>query len=735
MSINGDTASHAGFDGTDHQAAYIFAPSKAQDDLSAQHPKKRRKTGRTPTKSNIEAFQLAPLLNEEESSELSARRLELFKQYWTTTEGKIQNILNEANEGTLDEVTGFIQAEEGTDKVPAGFIVTGPNIASQDLLFGQLALRLSTEINGPIVTLRSGEASNLKMLLKKLIRDITNQRSHDEDDDGNFLEQDKGALILTDKGRKLLNYDLEIVNGYVKAHGCKRVVVSFQDSEAFDSGLLAEVISLFSSWLDRIPFLLLFGIATSVELFQERLPRAASRSLYGSQFDVEQTSSILEKIYQKVVAGPDAPMKLGPTFLSSLMERQNDHVQSVPAFIGALKYAYMCHFYANPLSIVLGMKEDCAIRSLLQPEHFEAIRMLPSFQKHVESLVEAGELKRAMGLMTKNENLAQEVENCILSKDETIQKSLRAMHIIMSSPIEVPGAIDLYMKASTGSVLESETFSAIIESLKRSTLEDFRAATQSYKAAAENGKPELDLEPWTEAEPEFYKEIADIYDSVSALAESEEGKSIRSSYSIHNKALRTTVISQKVQLSQEKSSLTKHDKEYTLLVDRLIKALQDFVFLGNLQDLFLSEVWIYDLKYPYQDAFTPKPRFAIERALSSPHEYLSCGCCDPTKEGASMSHPPTAILYKLFLEAGTLINVFDLWTAFVANLGPEYDEGDDSERRALMLFYRGLADLKLLGMVKQSRKKTDHLTKMTWKGFCETYERVEGEGHRFEFIG
>jgi origin recognition complex subunit 3 len=83
----------------------------------------------------------------------------------------------------------------GTDKVPAGFIVTGPNIASQDLLFGQLSSRLSTEINGPVVTLRSGEASNLKMLLKKLIRDITNQRSHDEDEDGNFLEQDVSRFI------------------------------------------------------------------------------------------------------------------------------------------------------------------------------------------------------------------------------------------------------------------------------------------------------------------------------------------------------------------------------------------------------------------------------------------------------------------------------------------------------------------------------------------------------------
>jgi origin recognition complex subunit 3 len=75
--------------------------------------------------------------------------------------------------------------------------------------------------------------------------------------------------------------------------------------------------------MDRIPFVLLFGIATSVELFHERLSRAASSCLFGAQFDVEQTSSLL--------------LRLGPLLVSTLMERQQDHVQSVQSFIAALK--------------------------------------------------------------------------------------------------------------------------------------------------------------------------------------------------------------------------------------------------------------------------------------------------------------------------------------------------------------------------------------------------------------
>jgi origin recognition complex subunit 3 len=93
--------------------------------------------------------------------------------------------------------------------------------------------------------------------------------------------------------------------------------------------------------MDRIPFVLLFGVATSVELFQERLTKSASRCLYGIQVDVEQTSGVIERIFQKAVASPGAVLQLGPEVLSILMERQLDHLQSVQSFIAAIKVFFM----------------------------------------------------------------------------------------------------------------------------------------------------------------------------------------------------------------------------------------------------------------------------------------------------------------------------------------------------------------------------------------------------------
>jgi origin recognition complex subunit 3 len=72
------------------------------------------------------------------------------------------------------------QADTPRNKIPAGFIITGPNIASQDLLFQQLAEELCDGGRAKFVRLRSTEAPNLKAALKKIIRDSTSDKSCDD---------------------------------------------------------------------------------------------------------------------------------------------------------------------------------------------------------------------------------------------------------------------------------------------------------------------------------------------------------------------------------------------------------------------------------------------------------------------------------------------------------------------------------------------------------------------------
>ncbi|KAH8602888.1 origin recognition complex subunit 3 N-terminus-domain-containing protein [Bisporella sp. PMI_857] len=700
MSVYGDTISTSGLDSSDQQPAFVF--TRSEDAI--ERPAKRRKVSKANSIEYAPAFKFEPLFGGSEDLQWVKLRQELFVRFWKETEGRIQSVLQAANEETLAKVTAFVQntnVTKGMGTLPAGFIATGPNIASQSLLFEQLSDKLRAELQGPVVTLRSGDASNLKAMLKQIIRETTNQKSIGDDENG-FDQR---------PGRKLLNYDLELLHRFVNAHESQKVVVAFQDSEAFDPGLLVDIITLFNCWEDRIPFILLFGIATSVDLFHERLSRAASRYLSGTQFDVEQTSSILESLFQKVTASTNVPVRLGPGFISSLMERQHDHVQSVQAFTSALKYAYMFHFYSNPLAVLSNFTELSRMMNSLTPLHLEAVRKLSSFQELVKLLFDNNDKIHAKKLLEDDDVLREEIELSLKSTSVKLTHLSRKMQVIASIAKGPVGKVELYLKAFKGTLNDSDIILGLFDNIKRMSPQELASLIDTIEAVAQNGSLELGLDGWLNEEPDFALEIGEVRKQVALLAAT--GNPVRSSYAAHSKAVRTTVIAQKVQLSYEKSSLSREDIEYTKLIDQFLETLRGYLTCENPQQWFLNEVWLFDFTFPYKDVFAPRPRHVLENALFEPSGYLLS--CDPSVEVLSSASVPTAIIYHMYLESGSLINISDLWTSFFSIMEGEGDEGCD-ERTALMLFYKGLADLKLLGMIKQSKRKVDHLGKSLWRG-------------------
>ena len=377
----------------------------------------------------------------------------------------------------------------------------------------------------------------------------------------------------------------------------------------------------------------------------------------------------------------------------------------------------MCHYYGNALSVLNAAPGDSQLPSeLLDPQHFQAIRMLPSFRNLIESLVDAGDVLHARALLEDDSALFEEARKSLDSKDKAILQLLRAIHIVGLSPSGLVDNIALYITGFDGTLGDSNFVRHALESIKHMAPDNLNSFIKSIRHALHDGVPEMELDSWASEELEFLGDITEIHRRVTALLDesSKTGKPVRSSYAIHSKGIRTTVIAQRVQLSYEKSTLSDQDKEFTSLVDRLSEVLGKYFNPAKPQDLFMNEIWFYDSTSPYRDVFTPRPRAAVERALSLPHNYLNCECCDSV-EALSSTQPVTAILYQMYLETGSLINVFDLWSAFLEMISSGEEEKCD-ERDALALFYRALADLKVSGMVKQSKRKADHLAKAAWKG-------------------
>lgn len=170
----------------------------------------------------------------------------------------------------------------------------------------------------------------------------------------------------------------------------------------------------------------------------------------------------------------------------------------------------------------------------------------------------------------------------------------------------------------------------------------------------------------------------DLEDLVSSLGD--RNKALRSEHDAHLESIQTTIVGHKVELSKHSSSLSDKDLTYTRIINRLDASLRELLreCFVNPQSLFLHEIIVFDSRLPHRDVFTPKPRSVIERALSSPHDYLGCSCCGGANDALSATQPTVAILYQLYLESGSLINTADLWSAFQAVLGKESAEEEDA---------------------------------------------------------
>ena len=672
----------------DHEKCHVFKPDSTQ-------PIKRRRIGPRGLQKSW------------------AYRHDIFQQAWGSTKSRIEDRLSQIHKRTTAEIRHFLNDNLGNvggdvdGRMPAGIIYTGPNATSQGTIVEQLKAYDDSDGRRIFVSLPATSASNLKAALKWVNQKSTAATVSDDGD------EDEDEAVDGPKGSRLLNYDLQILANHVRERKLKQVVLDLQDIEAFDANLLSELIEMLGYWHNRIPFVFLFSIATSVEFLQHRLSKGAVKCLAGKLFHTASGREEVEEVFQAIMDQmiPSCEgLWIGPALMSMILERQNDLIQNIDSMVNAAKYAYMSCFFANPLSIFLkaGLK-----RADVPSDHFEAVRHTDSFRALCEGMLTRGEASKVQNLLISDDELFEMICEQKQRGREAMARLLNAVDLVseLQSGLQssnVKPISELYVQAASGRLQDSSAIRAMLLSIRKSPsnlVVDIVTKIAAKRAAVE----------W----PREFESVTQIHSDLTTLlnAHSHSGRPLRSEDDIKSISLRTTVVAQKVGLSKQKAELSKEDAEYTAIVRRFTDVLEAY-FAASLVEprhLPFHEIFVYDLKSPYREAFKPRPRTAIERALSTPHDYLDCGCCAPDSnegEGPSLSatQPATAVLYQLYLESGSLINGADLLQAFQALMGDERPE------EVLALYQKALAELKYLGMLKSTRKRVDHVAKVAWKG-------------------
>jgi len=199
----------------DHQAAYVFTPEE-------KRPVKRRRVEPDGLQSSW------PI------------REKTFQELWADQRAIIDHVVETANGHTLDEVVKFIDDASNSDSngsLQCGFILGNLDSTVHTSFFEQLDALFARRKGRVHVQLTASECPNLKSLLKSLIQKATSTNES--------LDDELINGISSRTTRKLLDYDLQVLRDWARTTGTHQVIVTFQNSEAFDGHVLTEAIELF----------------------------------------------------------------------------------------------------------------------------------------------------------------------------------------------------------------------------------------------------------------------------------------------------------------------------------------------------------------------------------------------------------------------------------------------------------------------------------------------------------
>lgn len=365
--------------------------------------------------------------------------------------------------------------------------------------------------------------------------------------------------------------------------------------------------------------MLFFGIATSVENLQDRLSQSSIRYLDGRQFDVVQANDILEDIFFATTGNRTSPLRLGAQLSHMLLERHREHLQSVQDFAAALQYAYMAHFYANPLSVFL---IDSLQPEDLSKDHFEALRNVPSFQIYVEDSLENPEkTSHIRSLLKSDKDLFDFIAETLTSTQASISSMRIAVLVVREcqshiSKTSAPPLSELFIKALAGQLADSPVVRELLLSMQRTPSDVFQNILSTILPYLSESNAST---------------IQSLQENLYTLLSKDGGteQPLRSEHDLRNDTVRTTVVAQKVQLSRHKSHLSEKDGAYSKIISQFHGWLKTYLeeTLVDPETLTFHEIVLYEPRAPHRAAFTPKTRFSVERALFAPHDYLNCECC------------------------------------------------------------------------------------------------------------
>ncbi|KAJ3612740.1 hypothetical protein NHX12_018998, partial [Muraenolepis orangiensis] len=358
----------------------------------------------------------------------STLRYKLCQELWDTIKADTENLQDELNRNILDGLLQFIRKccstfQRNTDdwvsrmrasEIPTAALVLGVNVPDHDMTFQSLCEQLQQSVTPHVALLQAKECGALRNIMQRVLERLMA---------GQYPTPPTGAhcTLATlsewyeNKTRKSNTPGKKRSSGNGDEPQRPPIVIIFKDLEAFNPRVLQDFILICSRYVEQLPLMFVFGIATSPSTIQHVLPHSVSSLLCIELFQSLSCTQHLATVIDKLILTHYFPFKPNGKVLQVLVSIFLYHDFSVRNFIKGLKLALLEHFLSQPLSILCGVKTKDVLGNITQLGHqgLESVRQLASFRRYVEQQ----KPQEQVDLLTNDEHMK-----------ETCKKLLKGLH-------------------------------------------------------------------------------------------------------------------------------------------------------------------------------------------------------------------------------------------------------------------------------------------------------------------
>uniref|UniRef100_T1JB59 Origin recognition complex subunit 3 n=1 Tax=Strigamia maritima TaxID=126957 RepID=T1JB59_STRMM len=661
-----------------------------------------------------------------------------YKAAWKSVEDDIQSVQTQVLSDIIEAVATRIEEfslandQEFSQDIPTIALITGINLPDNDVIFSELLALLEVRGLNRIAYIKSCDCQNIKTMIQNVTLKLINA-FNDENESENSFEYDDS------ENEELENYStsktnclkwtfqslLSTFNSWKSTNkseaNTQKLIIIIDDIEQFSPKVFEDFVSICSEYKTELPWVFVCGIPTSTASIHRLLKQSVSKNLMIEKFELPISSHILDQVVNKVLMSDTHPFKLGVKCYKLLEEIFLYHDLSVSGFKRRLKYCMMEHFYSNFIS------ELCCSEKLLQDkieaieiDKLENFRKLTSFMKYVESCDPDQQNKLLL-----NEN---KFKKFLLKKLKYLYEYhqiffpvLFCLHHLTCSLPNLPLgrlARELYGKNLEMSLFESPEYSDAIKLLRLLSKDELLSSIENCVATLKEHELNEALNTFSVDLREFINKLKNI-DPITFICTTKLSvlkspiKSKPSPQKYMPTATSRSEFLLNLRVNRPKEHFTIYETIRTEVID-YFDAMFKKVLISPMSLPFHEVMYFNDIR-SVKGQLLPTPRSAIHIALNDPQEYLQCGCCSIVEQDSILpTMPDLCILYKLHLECGRMINLYDLLQVGCENIKIKDLWVIVFFVTSRARFTYAVSELQFLGFVKATQRKADHLVRLTW---------------------